>query len=198
MGANMILAAWTIKHKSSWKATERYALKLLQKAERNIRKAKKFDKDFLENWFSRDQEGIDNARDTLLLDVDELRAAVMGHHRQVAWICAGRYDVLVTGGLSHGDSPTELYDSIDRLQAAGMLPDADSEAMTGNGPWLNDAIQFPRLISELQAAGAFTEEVVAELKDNMDLDETRIFSLVRRADREWERLKRETCPPRAK
>jgi len=55
--------------------------------------------------------------------------------------------------------------------------------------WLNDAIQFPRLISELQAAGAFTEEVMAALRASMDLSDGEIMEIVARADKKFEDAK---------
>lgn len=56
----------------------------------------------------------------------------------------------------------------------------------------NNDIQFPRLISELQAAGAFTPEIVKTLEDSMDLGEAKIFEIVERSDKVWERIKERT------
>jgi hypothetical protein len=53
-------------------------------------------------------------------------------------------------------------------------------------PWQNNAIQFPRLIAELEAAGAFTEQVVQDLQTSMDLDELDIMDLIDRAQDEWD------------
>jgi len=58
-----------------------------------------------------------------------------------------------------------------------------------NVNWANDAIQFPRLISELQAVGAFTSQVMIDLRDAMDLNDVEILALVDRADRTWETIK---------
>ena len=58
--------------------------------------------------------------------------------------------------------------------------------------WNNDEIQFARLISELQAAGAFTKEVVSDLEDSMDLDADDIFEIVERADETFEDAKKYT------
>lgn len=54
-----------------------------------------------------------------------------------------------------------------------------------NDLWNNNHIQFARLISELQAAGAFTDEIVQTLCTEMDLTETELFSIVERADRDF-------------
>jgi len=56
----------------------------------------------------------------------------------------------------------------------------------------NNDIQFPRLISELQAAGAFTPGVVKALEDSMDLGEAKIFEIVERSDKVWEWIKEHT------
>lgn len=63
---------------------------------------------------------------------------------------------------------------------------------TPNENFANNDIQFPRLISELQAAGAFTPEIVKALEDSMDLGEAIIFEIVERADTVWEDVKSRT------
>jgi hypothetical protein len=61
-----------------------------------------------------------------------------------------------------------------------------------NPRWLDDSIQFPRLISELQMAGAFTDKILMDLKDSMDLTTAEIFELVDRADKTWQTQKLKT------
>lgn len=58
--------------------------------------------------------------------------------------------------------------------------------------WGNNKIQFPRLIAELEMAGAFTEEVLDGLRASMDLDNAEIFTLVSRAQKEWDIIVRNT------
>lgn len=58
--------------------------------------------------------------------------------------------------------------------------------------WDIDLIQFARLISELQSAGAFTPEVEARLLEDMDLYNDELYELVERADRVWECVKKLT------
>lgn len=55
--------------------------------------------------------------------------------------------------------------------------------------WFDNSIQFPRLIAELEAAGAFTDEVYRELSESMDLPDDRISELVDRAQVEWQKAK---------
>ena len=53
-------------------------------------------------------------------------------------------------------------------------------------PWHDNAIQFPRLIAELDAAGAFTPEVMRDLQESMDLTPDEIGELIERANAAWE------------
>lgn len=57
--------------------------------------------------------------------------------------------------------------------------------------WNNDSIQFPRLIDELEAAGAFTKQVYEDLSASMDLSKREISELISRAQNEWERIKKQ-------
>lgn len=58
--------------------------------------------------------------------------------------------------------------------------------------WANDAIQFPRLIAELEAAGAFTTQVFKGLMESTDLDEGQICELLERAQATWDDIKART------
>lgn len=55
--------------------------------------------------------------------------------------------------------------------------------------WKNNSIQFPRLIEEAQAAGAFTDEVIDAMCESMNLEKSELFELMERARIEWERIK---------
>lgn len=66
---------------------------------------------------------------------------------------------------------------------------AKSKPRVKKAPWSNNAIQFPRLLAELEAAGAFTSGVMADLRDSMDLSTEDINGLMERANRSWERSK---------
>jgi hypothetical protein len=63
-------------------------------------------------------------------------------------------------------------------------------------PWNNNAIQYPRLIAELQMAGAFTSAMMRELCRSMDLDAEDLEELVNRACVEWDQIVANTNPPR--
>lgn len=56
--------------------------------------------------------------------------------------------------------------------------------------WNNNEIQFPRLIAELEAAGAFTSQgLIQTLTEEMDLTEAEILELVDRAQTKWDEIK---------
>lgn len=55
--------------------------------------------------------------------------------------------------------------------------------------WKNNAVQFPRLIVELESAGAFTPEVMEYLCSSMDLHEDNISELIDRAEVIWNKAK---------
>lgn len=53
--------------------------------------------------------------------------------------------------------------------------------------WNNNLFQFSRLISELNAAGVFTDKnVMKDLRESMDLKDSRIYELVDRAVEYWD------------
>ena len=58
-----------------------------------------------------------------------------------------------------------------------------------NGKWLDDKIQFPRLICELDMAGAITPKVMDALCESMDLNEGNIVELFDRATKKWDEVK---------
>jgi hypothetical protein len=57
-------------------------------------------------------------------------------------------------------------------------------------PWERDDLQFPRLIAEAVAAGAFTEEACRDLCQSMDLNYEDLWNLLNRAVKTWDRTQR--------
>jgi hypothetical protein len=55
--------------------------------------------------------------------------------------------------------------------------------------WDDNAIQFPRLIAELEAAGAITPKVMGDLATSMDLRLSEVRELIDRACDEFDRIK---------
>lgn len=59
--------------------------------------------------------------------------------------------------------------------------------------WLDDSIQFPRLIAELEEIGGFGDpDKVRELRESMDIEPHQLDDLVNRARAAWDRIKEET------
>lgn len=54
--------------------------------------------------------------------------------------------------------------------------------------WLNNTLQFPRLIAEAEAAGAFTPEILEAMATSMDLTVHKVCELIDRAQSEWDHI----------
>jgi hypothetical protein len=66
--------------------------------------------------------------------------------------------------------------------------------MTATTPnWDDDSIQFPRLLSEILAAG-LPEETLEQLSISMDLEKSEILEILERADRRFEEIKEQFVP----
>lgn len=52
--------------------------------------------------------------------------------------------------------------------------------------WDDNSKQFPRLIAEAEAAGAFTPEVLDAMAESMDLTPEDICEIIDRAQETWE------------
>jgi len=76
-----------------------------------------------------------------------------------------------------------LVDTPEEIDLDASLLDVDNEL------WNDNKIQFARLLSEIQAAGGFTEELLADLRVSMDLSDAEIFEVVGRADKVFEESK---------
>ncbi len=64
---------------------------------------------------------IEKVRDVLLESLRQVAVAVRNEHSEGTVIrMRGEWDVLVTGGMSWGGSPTALFDHICRLDIAGV------------------------------------------------------------------------------
>ena len=64
--------------------------------------------------------------------------------------------------------------------------------------WKDNHVQFARLIAETEAAGAFTDTVLKDMSDGMDLTTHEIGQIIDRAQAERERIKLRLCPPNDK
>jgi predicted dinucleotide-utilizing enzyme len=64
-----------------------------------------------------------------------------------------------------------------------------SEHTADNPVWLDDKIQFPRVIAEAEAAGAFTPDVMEKMAEGMDLMVCDVVDLIDRAQNVWDKQK---------
>lgn len=70
-----------------------------------------------------------------------------------------------------------------------------------NSNWENNSIQFPRLLAEIEASGAFDlrlpdgQRIVDSVAESMDLDVSEVYELLDRAQVEWDRIKAQTFSP---
>ena len=55
--------------------------------------------------------------------------------------------------------------------------------------WADNSIQFPRLIAEAEAAGAFTAPVLEQMQVSMDLRAGELLELIDRAQAAWDDIK---------
>lgn len=58
-----------------------------------------------------------------------------------------------------------------------------------NDNWENNAIQFARLIAELDTVGAWTKKVIVNLAAETDLTTQEICALIDRAKTQWDKIK---------
>lgn len=71
-----------------------------------------------------DYPSVGEYKQLLQSDLKDVEVAVFEHHRHAATVVGGGGIVLlISGGLSWGDVPTELFQSMFRLQEAAVLPD---------------------------------------------------------------------------
>ena len=70
-----------------------------------------------------------------------------------------------------------------------------SEKLDAQEPWKQDMVQFPRLLAELEAAGAIRHKgVLKALTKSMDLTAREIGQIVGRAQNAWDDIKGVVLP----
>jgi hypothetical protein len=70
-------------------------------------------------------DDVASCKRELLSDLAQVETAILGDHRQAAKIEGGDGIILLlSGGMSWGDPPTELFESMTRLLEADVMPDA--------------------------------------------------------------------------
>jgi hypothetical protein len=114
MGADMILSVlWIGKKKNpDFKKGEALIQKLA------MTPAEEWPKEFIDRF--NDDIMIGPMVDELSQSLNEVKRSWSGNHREAAFMemCGRR--ILVTGGLSWGDAPTDLMGDIDNLLSSGV------------------------------------------------------------------------------
>ncbi len=129
-----------------------------------------------------------------LQDAPLIVLAVNSHANLVAALNRVIDDYDATGCDGCGVISQETFNAVVAAYQDAKPPVALKAAQPNATPspaskWEDNALQFPRLIEEAQAAGAFTPEVVNDMAVSMDLDSKSVNELIDRAGREFERIK---------
>lgn len=92
---------------------------------------------------------------------------------------------------------SEIFQSLERVAITArfsLKPEVvELHPLGGMPAWDDNAVQFPRLLAEIYAAG-LTGKQETEICASMSLHRDDLYDLLEQADREWERLKRERAP----
>jgi hypothetical protein len=129
MGEDLIVSTWGVKGRG-WKRASSRARGLLRKAGTAINRLSM--KDLGPEFFDlvdepdpdmEESEFLEEVKSTLRSDLEEVRQAVGGGHREATWVGAGDMCLLVTGGMSWGDAPTTLFDPLNRLLGSVLEDD---------------------------------------------------------------------------
>jgi hypothetical protein len=114
MGANMILSAVSIskKKKPDFEKGEELIAKL------EMTPADKWPAEFTDRF--NDDLKIGPMAAALRKSLEALVQAWAGHHREAAWMNVCGRKLIVTGGLSWGDPPTDLMSDIENLLSSGV------------------------------------------------------------------------------
>jgi hypothetical protein len=121
MGADLLITALMLdeRREPDFEAAER-AISALQGADVT-------DPDWFDGHDPEDPEGLEQIRAVLRADLQELREAIAGCREMAEMIVRGAR-LHLTGGMSWGDGPTEVWDVIARLRAVrGVLAAAGFE-----------------------------------------------------------------------
>jgi hypothetical protein len=119
MGADLCLTYVTIRRdkKPNWDAGQA----AINRLDKKWKAAVKRDPDFVpdeDTFGGRDAEDIIS---DLKADLSDLKEGVKGLRRDMTTIIVGIWDIYVTGGMSWGDDPTDLYAGLRRLYDAGII-----------------------------------------------------------------------------
>ena len=125
MGADMLIQSIGFKTKDHFLLDEEWARSAFERARRSVNAIDTARLAEINADQGTAYEDIASYKLDLTNDLAEVEAAVLGSHRQITTVAGGKGIILfVSGGLSWGDPPTELFGSMSRLLEAEVLPDA--------------------------------------------------------------------------
>jgi hypothetical protein len=125
VGAELIIESIGFKAKDRCRIDEEWTAAAFAKARHEIAIIDESRLAEINRDASNSYDDIETCQEDLTGDIAELELAVVGSHRQAAMIEGGKgIMLLVSGGLSWGDSPGKLFDSMLRLIAVSVFPDA--------------------------------------------------------------------------
>lgn len=84
---------------------------------------------------------------------------------------------------------------VDELDQDGYVISSKWFKAAHQTPWEDNAIQFPRLLSEIAGAVTISEDDWLLLCESMDLSQDEVRELFNRAQAEWENIKNELTYP---
>jgi hypothetical protein len=127
MGADMLVSSIAFRVGKTAKETTKNVKKLLATAKKRINayeSLKDFGEDALFEFNVAEDASLADVKAKLLADLADVKSALDNNHREGCIIPGGAgIEILVAGGMSWGDEPCELFGSINRLFAAGVIDD---------------------------------------------------------------------------
>ena len=125
MGAELLIQSIGFKANERFEVDQEWASSALAQARGAIAQLDQTRFDAINEEMCGEYRDITAYRQILLGDVDAVEAALADQGRDADLMAGGTGVVLLlTGGLSWGDPPTDLFDSITRLRHAEVMPDA--------------------------------------------------------------------------
>jgi len=123
MGAEMLIQSIGFKAKERFMIDEQWATAAFAKARTAIEAIDQGRMDEIQ--LQEEYDSVDDYKQSLLDDLKEVEQAIFATHRQAATVEGGDGIILLlSGGISWGDSPGALFDSMERLAESDVFPDA--------------------------------------------------------------------------
>lgn len=101
-------------------------------------------------------------------------------------------DVCFTSDAHEWTDPTPDDDDDWNDRAHEALDDPPVVSDDPETNWKNDAIQFPRLIAEMEALGLLAGAQLTPIIESMDLTRAQLGEIVDRAQKTWDAIKAQT------